>query len=229
MKSMNMIKKARSLAEELEEKYSLDLGEYSFRTKDYSNQSGLFSPSDNGGIIKLDRSLRGSDLKCTVYHELGHLFLCRYSVAKAILSKFSGNKGFSRRELMRIEDDDEIPKGYVSLYAAKMGWEEDFCETLAAYLVNDERISGWIYYEGFGVSLETDRALKEKMKAIRAALGNPTRKRTRSSSSSQPTRWHPVSRAELNALINGTETTIQEYIAQANAHEIARISRKFKG
>jgi hypothetical protein len=110
-----------------------------------------------------------------VYHEMGHAMVERYSLG-SVLGHFT----------RRVCDDDDYeavtaraaaaprPRGFVSAYAA-CDREEDFCETLAAYLANRATWSEHLTFNGGRFSVRGDARLRRKLEAVHVLLGEGLR------------------------------------------------------
>lgn len=125
-----------------------------------------------GGVIKVHPAPLGSkELKEFVFHEMGHAIAEGHE-----LGPWLGD--FCRvihadREAYELASDAAANRprraGYVSGYAS-CNREEDFCETLAAYLSNRKSWRDTLRFNGELVAVSADTKLRRKLDAVRDLL-----------------------------------------------------------
>lgn len=119
-------------------------------------------------VIQLPK-LRGLRFREFLYHELGHALFAEYHISAGLL------KPFTKRISIAYKNDADMftkkvrKNGFVSGYAS-LNTEEDFCETFSAYIINNQRTSGKISFEGETIDLSKDIKLQMKFIAIKEIL-----------------------------------------------------------
>lgn len=125
-----------------------------------------------GETLKLyPAALRARALPEYVLHEVGHAIVARYEV-DAYLGAFTRRRFADRAAYVAASEaaaSRARRAGFVSGYAA-CDREEDFCETLAAYLTNRASWRAGLRFNGAPVPARGDAALRRKLDAVRALL-----------------------------------------------------------
>lgn len=176
---MSPLDKAQHLITRFEQNHTIDTG---VRWVAQTPLVGLFGDVGArwdwpvfGSTLYLAKGLEGRELEEVVYHEMGHSIFAEYD-----LTPFMG--AFTRREVgTSIADYLNYAKdgarfasqgrvdGFVSGYA-RTTREEDFCETLACYLVNGERTRGRFEYAFDEFTTRGDARVARKLDAIAEIL-----------------------------------------------------------
>ena len=116
---------------------------------------------------------RSLELKTFVYHELGHA-LCDHFELKSYLSPFTRRFQRSRSDYAEASNQAAASprrEGFVSGYAS-CNREEDFCETLSAYLLNRTSWRKSVRYEGDSIDVSRDPKLRAKLEAVHSLLND---------------------------------------------------------
>jgi len=163
--------KALKLIEQVEKKYNFDSGVRTIISIPWDN--GFYLPKAYpiiGNTLKIPTT-RNPKLKEFVYHELGHAIHDHFEL-RGYLKPFVKKSQKTMAEYIsaseRAAGYDRLP-GFVSGYA-RCNREEDFCETLSAYLINQKTWRNYIVYDGERISLRGDKKLKEKLQIIHDLL-----------------------------------------------------------
>lgn len=125
-----------------------------------------------GNTIKVHAAgPRTFELRGFVYHELGHAICDHFDVAQYLKpfvrrfqSCFSDYRAASNRAA-----EAERRSGFVSGYAS-CNREEDFCETLAAYLLNRSTWRRSVSFECEVINSRADGKLRAKLDAVHELL-----------------------------------------------------------
>ena len=125
-----------------------------------------------GATVKLyPAQIRVRGLEACALHEMGHALCDRYDLAGA-LGPFVRRTYREREAYLRASEAAAHRPGrpgVVSGYAA-CEREEDFCETLAAYLTNRTTWRTRLTFNGEAVAVEGDARLRRKLDAVHALL-----------------------------------------------------------
>lgn len=167
--------RAVRLVERCEQKFGFDTGVKRVVVLP-GKAEGRYLPRDwwfVGGTIKIHPAPpRSRELAEYVFHEMGHAIreryetdpwlggLCRVSHADAEAYERASDAAAARPRRA----------GYVSGYAT-CDRDEDFCETLAAYLTNRKTWRSELRFGGALVSVRGDARLRRKLDAVHELLG----------------------------------------------------------
>lgn len=109
--------------------------------------------------------------KTHLYHEIFHALYFNYKdiLPKYLLSPFLKKRprGLSKNKIIKLEENNEpIPKGYISFYSLEHR-EEDMAEIWSCFVLNGFKTSGYVEFEGVLFNLEKDIKLKRKFQTMR--------------------------------------------------------------
>jgi Putative zinc-binding metallo-peptidase len=165
-------KRVRRIIKEFNEMFSLEIviNRIVFWNRDGEAEYEYFQ--DGSCTLKLYpfQNLRG--IKEDVYHELGHALIHQYKIPRAYLLQFSKKSPrLSRRTtFLKINIEEAAPpKNFVTWYACVSG-QEDFCESLSAYVLNNLKVQGKVYYQNWEHNLNKEPLLKRKFLTIEKLL-----------------------------------------------------------
>jgi Putative zinc-binding metallo-peptidase len=125
-----------------------------------------------GTIGVPDSPPRSRKLKEYVYHELGHAICDNFDIRSHMKPFIRKSVQTSTKEYDKaINSAESKPrfKGFVSSYA-RTNREEDFCETLSAYLCNRSTWRKSIRYEGVVIQTKHEPRLLRRLKAVHVLL-----------------------------------------------------------
>ena len=167
-------KAAVGLIERIEDKYGFDAGIEAVYCRPSLSISACYYTRDHHrlpGVIRVPRlHPRSTQLRELVFHELGHAIMDHYRV-RSYLKHFTRRQSFGWQytfDTWRFNRMKRKP-GFVSGYAA-LNSEEDFCETLSAYLCSSKRSRSYIAYNQQRIQLETDSRVRRKLRIVRQLL-----------------------------------------------------------
>jgi hypothetical protein len=124
------------------------------------------------GHLKINPKEDFEIVKQHIYHELGHALIDQYFIKRKFLDVFIQNSPVNNRNrIYKIMENVEEPPpwNFVSWYATVNG-TEDFCETLSAWVYNDYKTKGKIYFDGWESSLNQEKLLNKKIKQVEKLL-----------------------------------------------------------
>lgn len=163
-------KAAIRLIERVEDKYGIDScveGVYCRPALTLSAEYYTRNHKRKPGIIRVPcLPPRSRKLKEFTYHELGHALLDHYRV-RSVLKHFTRRKSEGWQYQFETWRFARLPrmKGFVSGYAA-LNAEEDFCETLSAYLSSTTFAFKRFHFNGKQILVESDLQLQQKLRAV---------------------------------------------------------------
>jgi hypothetical protein len=159
---------------EFERRFNLDLRVDEIvldRRRTRSGEFILYEPGRAGGRIHLPADVRGRQLREFLYHELGHALRAAYCIPTPMTRHFESYSavGLNKANLLRKLAEDQRYEGFVSAYAMT-NKEEDFCDTLSAWVMNGFRQAGRYEFDGDRFSLSQDPIILKKLRAVERIL-----------------------------------------------------------
>ena len=121
----------------------------------------------SGSCIKVPAHKSPNAFASYVYHEMAHAIFDRYEL-KSFLSPFTRRRQVTWYEYLSESGraaSYERQNGYVSGYA-RCNREEDFCETVAAYLMHPRSWHSRIVYENEAICVRYEPRLRRKLDSV---------------------------------------------------------------
>jgi hypothetical protein len=164
---------AEKMIRRVERKYGFESGVS--RVVPFPTEGGFYRYRSNwigGGIVKVPvRSPRSRALREYTFHEMGHA-ICDYYSVEEWLTPFTRRVQSTDEEYERASADAALRArrdGFVS-GDATCNREEDFCETLSAYICNVRTWRRSIVFERDHVDVRRDARLRRKLDAVHELL-----------------------------------------------------------
>lgn len=162
---------------QVEEQFGFDSGIRYFAISPWNESDGYFVKRLywiwDGTVYLPEKGPKSKALREFVLHELGHAIYANFNLRgylSPFLKKWPRNDD-QYNEWSTSASEYVRSRGYVSGYA-KCCREEDFCETLSAYLCNRTTWQHYLVFDGERFSSRTDSSLLQKLRAIHSLLGD---------------------------------------------------------
>lgn len=167
-------KAAVRLIEKIEDRYGFDSHIKEVYCRPSSSLTAVYYSRNHyrlPGVMRIPcLPPRSRQLKEFVYHEIGHSILDNYRI-RSVLKRFTKRKSDGWQYIMDtfLFSRQTRQPGFVSGYAGICA-EEDFCESLSAFLCSGGRDQKSIRYDGNNISLKSDPRLRRKLAVINQLL-----------------------------------------------------------
>lgn len=170
----SIAKSAISLINKVEHQYHFESGINRILVIPYWQTGAYFEQSCwvIGKSIQVpDLPPRSIKFKEVVLHELGHAIHDQFQIKpylNSFINKNQSTQGAYRREIKKILNYKRMP-GFASSYA-RLNREEDYCETFAAYLLNNKSWRKQIHYDDITIKTNKEVRLLKKLEMVHQLL-----------------------------------------------------------